>query len=118
MNNLINMRKIKLFFTVLLLSVFLIVSAVSYIFADAPGNKTHHRNVIHKKNKKVYTDTSSLLDSTDLQDSTNIYDSLSIKKTDSSFFELVEPKHLAIGGGAITLVIFSFVILSKMRNKQ
>jgi len=78
-----------------------------------PGNTGHHR-VIRKQKTIVPPDTSRGLDTTNIQDTLNNNEI----QGNLNFFELIHPQHIAVGGAVFVVVIFSFVILSKIRIKK
>jgi hypothetical protein len=115
------MKNLKIF---VFLAFFAItfLSPVSNVFADTPGNVHHRKIKIDKKKEpvKVILDTSNRLDTAIIKDTTLIKDTVNNTELQGNlnFFELIQPQHLAIGGAVFAIVIFSFVILSKIRNKK
>ena len=111
------MEKLKIF-------VFLAIIALTFlspfnnVIADAPGNIHHHNHVIKKPSTntvKVLPDTTHELDT-----ASSIIDTVNNQQFQDNlnFLNLIEPQHLATGGAVFVVVIFSFVVLSKIRNKN
>lgn len=110
------MKKLKIFALFILFAI-TILSPVYNAFADIPGNVHHYKKENKESQKdsvKILPDTSGKLDTAVIKDTVNnkeFQDNL-------NFFELIQPQHIALGGAVFVVVIFSFVILSKIRNKK
>ena len=106
------MNKLIFFFFFAFLAV-TFLSPVNNAFSDLPGNTNHHR-VIKKQKTIVPPDTSHEFDTTNIQDTVNNKE----YRDNLNFFELIQPQHIAVGGAVFVVVIFSFIILSNIRNKK
>ena len=99
------MKKLNIF-VFFALFIITLLSPVKNVFADIPP----------EPKRKIIV----LSDTTNEQDTSVIKDTVKSKQIQSNLnlFEQIQPQNIVVGGTVFVVVIFSFVILSKLRNKK
>ena len=107
--------KVSVYFVLFMITL---LNPVKSALADLAPETYHPKRVKPKESTQLKTIVPP--DTTKKQDKANVTDSIKSEQNrdNSNFIELIRPRHIAIGGAVLMIVIFSFVILSKMRNKK
>lgn len=102
--------KILIVFVFFVLFAITFLSSVKNVFADVIVPKYKPKTVIIPPDTIIQfiPDTSIEKDTVNSNQS----------QDNPNFFKLIQPRHIAIGGVVFIVVILSFVILSKLRNKK
>jgi hypothetical protein len=125
------MKKLNFFISFNIFFVIMFLISVMRVNADIAPNPNRHRNEHNVIREKIQNPDTNVINSDTPSGKTNTFDNkndtihyeidtLKEKQIrgNAGFFELIQPKHLAFGGAALIVVIFSFVVLSKIRSKK